>query len=271
MASISGTQSVLRFCLRSGARHSSNVVAAVARPRCPTVGKPAAPTPGSSIQRRMLCRAVEGSGGGSGGGSGAGKSVGSGGSGEPFKPSGSSGGLWGWYMTCLESNPLVTKALTCALLNALGDIFCQLFIEGGKWDIRRTGVFTFMGLALVGPTLHYWYSLLNTLIPARGATGALLQLLLDQGVFAPVFLGTFISVLFTIEGKAGLIRAKLEQDLWETVKVNWVLWIPAQYINFRFVPPNLQVLTANVVALIWNTYMSFQSHKAVGGQESAKH
>jgi hypothetical protein len=29
----------------------------------------------------------------------------------------------------------------------------------------------------------------------------------------------------------------------------------------------LQVLTANVVALIWNTYMSFQSHKAVAGEQ----
>ncbi|KXZ44840.1 hypothetical protein GPECTOR_61g793 [Gonium pectorale] len=210
----------------------------------------------------MFARAVEGGGGS--GGSGTGKPVGSGGSGEPSKPSGgSSGGLWAWYMSCLEANPLLTKALTCALLNALGDIFCQLFIEAGSWDAKRTGTFTFMGLALVGPTLHYWYTLLNKMVPARGLGGVGLQLLLDQAVFAPVFLGTFISVLFTIEGKPQLIRAKLEQDLWETVKVNWVLWIPAQFFNFRFVPPNLQVLTANVVALIWNTYMSFQSHKAV--------
>lgn len=128
--------------------------------------------------------------------------------------------------------------------------------------------------------------------------GAVLQLLLDQGVFAPLFLATFISVLFIIDvrsseaalqprtvlalfrfvsmlaaelgfgllgcgtsrqtvvryganlgtcpcpvlqGKPHMIKPKLQQDWFETIKVNWVLWIPAQYFNFRFVPPNLQV------------------------------
>lgn len=36
-----------------------------------------------------------------------------------------------------------------------------------------------------------------------------------------------------------------------------------QIINFQFVPPNLRVLAVNIVALLWNCYMSFQSHKAV--------
>ncbi|GLI61596.1 hypothetical protein VaNZ11_004014 [Volvox africanus] len=262
MASHCISQSLLRTYLQTRHFHTS-AIAGLGRRRCVSSGKPVTPAPGSPIQRRMVCRAVEGSGSGSGGGSAGRKPVGFSGDGGHRKPQGASVGLWAWYMSCLESAPLLTKALTCALLNALGDVFCQLFIEAGKWDIRRTAIFTFMGLAVVAPTLHYWYALLNKLVRAGGTTGATIQLLLDQGVFAPVFLATFISVLFTIEGKPHLIKPKLEQDLLETVKVNWVLWIPAQYLNFRFVPPNLQVLTANVVALIWNTYMSFQSHKAV--------
>ncbi len=39
---------------------------------------------------------------------------------------------------------ILTKAITCALLNALGDIFCQFFIEGSPWDIKRTLTFTGM-------------------------------------------------------------------------------------------------------------------------------
>ncbi|GIL88241.1 hypothetical protein Vretimale_14125 [Volvox reticuliferus] len=266
MASHCISQSLFRTCLRTGSRHIS-AIAGLGRPRCVSAGT-VTPSPGTLYQRRMICRAVEGSGSGGGGGSGVGKPVGFAGDGDHHKPQGGSAGLWAWYMNCLESAPLLTKAITCALLNALGDIFCQLFIEAGKWDIRRTATFTFMGLAVVGPTLHYWYMLLNTLVRAGGTAGATIQLLLDQGVFAPVFLATFISILFVIEGKPHLIKPKLEQDLLETVKVNWVLWIPAQYLNFRFVPPNLQVLTANVVALAWNTYMSFQSHKAIGQPQS---
>ena len=47
------------------------------------------------------------------------------------------------------------------------------------------------------------------------------------------------------------------------VQVNWALWVPAQYINFKFVPPNLRVLAVNITALVWNVYMSYQSHKEV--------
>ena len=55
--------------------------------------------------------------------------------------------------------------------------------------------------------------------------------------------------------------AKLKRDLFPAIKANWALWIPAQFINFRFVPPNLTVLSANVTALVWNTYMSYIAHK----------
>jgi len=44
-----------------------------------------------------------------------------------------------------------------------------------------------------------------------------------------------------VQGKADQIVRKLQQDWPETIKVNWVLWIPAQFINFKFVPPNLTV------------------------------
>ena len=47
------------------------------------------------------------------------------------------------------------------------------------------------------------------------------------------------------------------------VQVNWALWVPAQYINFKFVPPNLRVLAVTITALVWNVYMSYQSHKEV--------
>ena len=32
---------------------------------------------------------------------------------------------------------------------------------------------------------------------------------------------------------------------------------------FRYVPPNLRVLAVNVVSLVWNAYLSFNSHRVV--------
>lgn len=46
-----------------------------------------------------------------------------------------------------------------------------------------------------------------------------------------------------------------------TVRSNWILWVPANFVNFRFVPVPLQVAFSNFVALFWNTYVSFVSNR----------
>ena len=159
------------------------------------------------------------------------------------------------------------------------------------------------------------------------SAGALQRLGLDQLLFAPFFIGTFFTCLLTLEvgghgtgqgiagvpiaefvydllqGKSGQIKPKLQHDLLPAVIANWKLWIPFQFINFRLVPPPLQVndtspdqasqcrhhaLTilsgmqvgfSNIIAVAWNTYLSWASHNSaassgsdkfkVGGKDSA--
>ena len=215
--------------------------------------------------RRGATTTTRGGGGGGGGAGGGGGGDGGGGG----QSSGGNGGvraLWAAYLNALEKNPLATKCATSGVLNALGDLFAQFaFDDAAKngIDWRRAGIFTFLGGFLVGPTLHFWYSTLGRIVTAQGSAKAFISLVLDQGVFAPAFLCVFLSSLFTIEGKAHEIVPKLKQDFASTVTANWNIWIPFQYLNFRFVPLNLQVAAANVVALLWNTYLSWASHKEV--------
>jgi protein Mpv17 len=119
------------------------------------------------------------------------------------------------------------------------------------------------GGALVAPVLNIWYSNLFKLVPAQTTAGAIKRLLLDQLVFAPCFVSLFISTLFVLDGNADQVPTKLKQDLVETVKMNWKIWIPAQFITFRFVPPQLTLLATNFTALIWNAYLSWASNKAI--------
>ena len=51
---------------------------------------------------------------------------------------------------------------------------------------------------------------------------------------------------------------------------NWALWVPAQLVNFRYIPGKFQVLFSNVVALGWNAYLSFTAHEAEAKVEKAK-
>ena len=208
-----------------------------------------------------------GGGSGSGSGGGGGGNGGNGGNGNGGNGNGGSGSgttPWAMYLLLLESNPLVTKMATSGVLNAFGDLLAQvLFEDGQSVDTKRTLTFTFLGAFLVGPALHFWYGSLGKIVTVGGSVGAGLRLGLDQLAFAPVFLATFLSALFAIEGNTDKLPNKLKQDLFPTVVANWKIWVPFQFLNFRFVPANLQVGAANVIALAWNVYLSWASHKKV--------
>lgn len=47
--------------------------------------------------------------------------------------------------------------------------------------------------------------------------------------------------LCCMQGHPGIVVDKLRQDWKSTVFANWKLWVPSQFINFRFVPQQLQV------------------------------
>ena len=174
--------------------------------------------------------------------------------------SGGGGGVWAGYLRLLEQKPLTTKVVTSGVIAAVGDVLCQSWFEGHV-DGRRLAIFSFLGAALVGPTLHVWYGVLNRLLPAAGTAGAFQRMAVDQGIFAPTFVPTFISSLMCLEGKSLTdIPSGVKEAWWPAVSGNWVIWIPAQLINFSLVPPHLQVLFANVVGMVWNVYLSWVSH-----------
>ncbi|XP_042515071.1 protein sym-1 [Macadamia integrifolia] len=177
---------------------------------------------------------------------------------------GSNWSLLSWYLALLGKYPVMTKAVTSALLTFVGDLICQLWIDQvSTLDLKRTFLFTLLGFVLVGPTLHFWYLYLSKLVTIPGASGALLRLLLDQFLFSPIFIGVFLSVLVTLEGRPSEVVPKLQQEWFSAVLANWQLWIPFQFLNFRFVPQQFQVLAANVVALAWNVILSFKAHKEI--------
>ncbi|KAJ8449733.1 hypothetical protein Cgig2_001389 [Carnegiea gigantea] len=156
-----------------------------------------------------------GSDGGSGGYPGGGRRSGGGGGGESGGlGKGNDGALANGnsssyrYLELLTNFPVLTKAVTSALLTLIGDLICQF-------------------------------------------------------VFTPVFIGIFLSALVILEGRPSHVVPKLEQEWFSSVLANWQLWIPFQFLNFRFVPQQFQVLASNVVSLVWNVILSSKAHKEV--------
>ncbi|KNC84259.1 hypothetical protein SARC_03530 [Sphaeroforma arctica JP610] len=172
------------------------------------------------------------------------------------------------YMRWLETYPLKTKALSSGVIAGLGDILCQVGFEnksmfsagdgnkGSEFGWRRFFVFSALGGLYLGPALHMWYRVLGRVLPGTTQLAVAKRLAADQFVFAPVFIPSFMSLTLILQGKIADVPKKLADAWWPTVKANWAVWIPAQYINFSFVSPNLQVLFANCVGLVWHVYLS---------------
>lgn len=171
--------------------------------------------------------------------------------------------LFDRYLHHLDANPLVTKALTSMVIVGVGDVGCQLVTaeENVKFDFKRFAIFTFLGGALVGPALHYWYGFLGRLVPGVGTVVALKRLAVDQTIFAASFIPIFMTSSLALEGRFNDIVPSISREWFPALLANWALWIPANFINFRFLAPKFQVLFANVVALAWNGYLSLASHR----------
>jgi protein Mpv17 len=136
---------------------------------------------------------------------------------------------------------------------------------------------------LVGPAVHHWYQLLARWRPNSAARRALIErVAADQILFAPAFTFAWLCGLRVLENVGsrggatgdptarkdlclppiGDIARSVRGEVPALVVANWALWVPAQAVNFKFVPLPLQVLYSNVVALAWNVYLSHQTAQA---------
>lgn len=163
-----------------------------------------------------------------------------------------------------------------------------------SWDITRTVRFMTVGILLVGPVCHYWYNMLafvlvpsNTLSTVVSSRTAFIRVLYDQFIFSPCFIiiwtscfhfikqiqlslasNLYINDSTTTTKTCNTISTlfqqtyddtyqQLSKNFQEILMVNWLLWIPCQFLNFKLIPLKFQVLCSNIVALIWNVYLSY--------------
>lgn len=173
-----------------------------------------------------------------------------------------------WYARKLETHPLTTKCITSGFISGMGDMACQYIYhkhdqDNFSPDWLRTGRFSLLGFGLIAPVVHKWYGFLMKKIPGQDIQPVLKRLFCDQILFAPLFIPAFMTSLMLLEGKdMDTIPVVLQRDLPDVVLSNWSLWIPAMFVNFRFVPVQWQVLYSNCIGLGWNVYLSWKTNEA---------
>ena len=170
--------------------------------------------------------------------------------------------LWSGYLAALEADPLPVKMATAACVIGAGDATAQLIQNERKKlpDAARVARWAFFGLVLQAPWNHVWQNILEGALPATASPWTAVtfeKVALDQGLQAPAFTALVFIFFAVLEGsgfRGGV--AACEKDLGPTILKNWLVFVPATFINLGFVPLELRVLFINVVFFFWVIFLS---------------
>lgn len=157
--------------------------------------------------------------------------------------------------------------VSTGFLFGTGDCLAQqFFTKDKKYDYKRTIKAIAYGGIIFAPLGVKWYKFINYVtLPKKITTSSKVNTLfrvgLDQLGFAP-FIGIplYYSVMTLFEmshSPISDIKKKLQDNLWDTLTTNWLVWPLFQLINFSLVPVQLRLLSVNVVSIGWNCYLSY--------------
>ncbi|GKY94326.1 hypothetical protein MPSEU_000398400 [Mayamaea pseudoterrestris] len=193
-----------------------------------------------------------------------------------------------WYIVQLEASPLLTKSLTSGIIGLAGDCLAQSidrFVKRRKakannsgtaasadlkYDQRRGLSVLLEGLLISGPTMHVGYDLFERILPTSSASGhssvaAMLHVLADSILLDSFFIGTAFVITGLIEGyRIKQIRQQLKTDYAPTLIASWITstsLMPIEFLAFRFLPVSLRVLAVKFIDVIWDTVISFMTHR----------
>ena len=162
---------------------------------------------------------------------------------------------------CFSRYLLITNTALTVCLSGTGDILEQRYEIYKKrqdvWEPMRTAQICTTGL-FIGPMCHFWYLFLDKYFPGRALRMVAKKILIDQIVFSPVNISGFLILMGWLEGASNRkIKHELMTDGPRLLKAEWLVWPPAQMINFYMLPVQYRVLFDNTISLGFDFYYAF--------------
>ena len=120
-----------------------------------------------------------------------------------------------YSLQALETDPLVTKAMTSLIGFLIGDILAQKFIDKNeKYDYYRTFKLASFGALIHGPTGHWSYGKLDGAISGTSVIPVFTKVGIDQVLWNPIFGVMFFGYMGILEGKnVSQTVQKIKNDL----------------------------------------------------------
>jgi protein Mpv17 len=188
------------------------------------------------------------------------------------------------YSQAARARPLATAIVTAGLQTWAADGIAQLVVERRtRLDLRRSALFAGFGVMYIGGFQYFLYSVafvrFTTFFERVGTVTRLGQhvarALIDQlGHVPTIYFPSFYALKAVAEGRP-LIRGECSaaslyrKEGWECLKANWFIWIPAQIVNFAFVPIHLRVPFVSSTSFGWTIILSTMQGAFDGRREKA--
>ncbi|CAL8073337.1 unnamed protein product [Orchesella dallaii] len=174
----------------------------------------------------------------------------------------------------LKGSPVFIASLQAGGLMSVGDGISQTMVEKkDKFDVGRNIRFGLLGLCIIGPTLRTWYGILDRRINIQASKlrTAVVKMAVDQGIFAPIFIGNFLGINSLTQGNSlSQMKNDVSKNFKDVVISNYKLWPAVQLISFSVVPLQYRVLFVQSVAVFWNTYLSWKTNSESEGPIDSK-
>lgn len=157
-----------------------------------------------------------------------------------------------------------TNITISVTLSSIGDLMEQSYEiytkDAEKYEIRRTMHMGCSGAA-VGVLCHHWYKVLDRFIIGKSFYMVVKKLMLDQIIFSPIMILTFFGSVALFEEKPfENFKEEVEDKFVKLYKAEWMVWPPAQVINFYFLPTRFRVLYDSTISLGYDIYTSQVKH-----------
>lgn len=175
--------------------------------------------------------------------------------------------LGAFWRHSLKTRPIATNTVVFATFYSAAELSQQTFNkfytpEKPDYDFPAAGRIVSIGSTLYSPTLYYWYKFLDKKFVGTAVKTVATKVAADQLILTPVLLFSFYTLLGVLEGKKDIFE-ELKKKYWKTFVANQAFWVPAQTINFFFLPNHLRVVYVASASFIWINVLCFIKRQKV--------
>ncbi|KAM3524135.1 hypothetical protein MY4038_007876 [Beauveria bassiana] len=161
-----------------------------------------------------------------------------------------------------KKRPYVVQTVSAMFIFIAADVGAQN-INGAEYDPVRTARTTFIGALFAIPQYRWFYVLARYFNYKSKVLSITAKVVFNQVTFAVAFPTYFFGMQALLSGEsiAGTIQ-RLQDTVPRSWQNSWKVWPAAMAFNLSLVPLEYRALFSGLIAIGWQTYLSWMNRQA---------